>query len=426
MNTFTLTNGLRNFLLVLIGIGVLSMGLTWMNDDEFHSRFWSNLLHNASFFTLISLLAAFFIAVCITAYAGWHTVFKRVFEAFSMFLIPGIALMVIIALAVYFHANHLYHWADTAVVEADPVLKGKSSFLNVNWYLFGTLIIGGVWAWFAYKLRSLSIAEDSVSGEANFATHRKMRFYAAIFLPIAGFTSCALVWQWIMSVDSHWYSTLFAWYTLASAFVSMIALTIIAIIYLKANGYYQNVTQEHLHDLGKFLFAFSIFWTYLWFSQFMLIWYANIGEETIYFRERYDRYPVLFFANIAVNFVLPFLVLMRNDTKRKIGSLTFVAIVVFIFHWVDYFLMIKPGVNLTREEVMNHGAHTEGTHDMAAHHAHHGAEFINGFTLPGFLEFGTFLGFLGFFLLVAAIVLSKSSLTPKNDPYLQESLHHHV
>lgn len=423
MNTFALTNGLRNFLIILIGIGVLSLGLTWINDDDLHSRFWSNLLHNATFFTLISLLATFFIAVCITAYAGWHTVFKRIFEAFSMFLIPGVALMLIIALAVYLHGNHLYHWADKSVVETDPVLKGKSSFLNVNWYFFGTLIIGGTWAWFAYKLRALSIAEDNLNADPDFSTHRKMRIYAATFLPIAGFTSCALVWQWIMSVDSHWYSTLFAWYTLASAFVAMIALTIIVLIYLKAQGYYQNVTQEHLHDLGKFLFAFSIFWAYLWFSQFMLIWYANVGEETIYFKERYERYPVLFFANIAVNFVLPFFVLMRNDTKRKIGSLIFTAIVVFIFHWIDYFLMIKPGVNLTREEVLHHGMQSEDGLEAVAHH---GSQFISGFTLPGFLELGTFLGFLGLFFMVAAFVLSKSQLTPKNDPYLQESLHHHV
>jgi hypothetical protein len=418
MNQFVFEGRLKTFLLALIGIGLLSLGLSYgMADDAYHSRFWSNLLHNSVFFTAISLLATFFIAVCITAYAGWHTVFKRIFEAFSMFLIPGIGLMVLIAITVYFHMNHLYHWADADAVDSDPILAGKSSFLNVNWYLFGTVIIGAIWIWFAHKMRNLSLAEDKSTPDSNFSIHRQLRFWGAIFLPVAGFTSCAMIWQWIMSVDAHWYSTLFAWYSLTSAFVSMIALTIIVLLYLKSRGYYEEVSDEHVHDLGKFLFAFSIFWTYLWFSQFMLIWYANIGEETVYFKERYERYPILFFSNIAVNFLVPFLILMRNSTKRKAGTMLFTAGVVLFGHWVDYFLMIKPGVFLTLEEAIQ---------GVPAYKLERTMEFVNGFTLPGFLELGTFLGFLGFFLYVSFEILSRSALVPANDPYLKESLHHHV
>ena len=146
-----------------------------------------------------------------------------------------------------------------------------------------------------------------------------------MFLPLAGFGSAFVVWQWIMSVDAHWYSTMFAWYTGASWFVSMIALTILLLLFLQSMGYYKNVSVEHYHDLGKFLFAFSIFWTYVWFSQYMLIWYANVGEETIYFRERVDNYPALFYLNLLINFIAPFFILMRNDTKRKMGSLGFAA-----------------------------------------------------------------------------------------------------
>jgi len=370
-------------------------------------------------------MATFFIAVCITAYAGWHTVFKRIWEAISMFLVPGLILMAIIGITVYGHLNHLYHWADDKAVAEDPILLGKAGFLNKNWYLFGTIIIVSVWAFFAFKLRSLSIAEDEGT-DSSFGHHRTMRKYAAIFLPIAGFTSCAMIWQWIMSVDSHWYSTLFAWYSLTSAFVAMIGLTILLLIYLKSLGYYQNVTKHHIHDLGKFLFAFSVFWTYLWFSQFMLIWYANVGEETIYFKERYDNYPVLFFSNLAINFLVPFFVLMRNDTKYKLGSVSFVAIVVFLGHWVDYFLMLKPGILHTFHEVSSHSHGASGVHDAAAHGGEHASHFVSGFTLPGLLELGTLIGFLGLFFYVTLAVLAKARLTPKNDPYLDESLHHHV
>lgn len=444
MNQFVFKSTVKTFLLAFIGIGAICMAMTWFMDDALHTRFWTNLLHNSVFFTGISLMATFFIAVCITAYAGWHVQFKRVWEAFGSFIYVGIGLMTFIAVMVFLHQNHLYHWADDADVATDAVLSGKSGFLNKYWYLFGTLIIGGTWIFFYNRLRALSVAEDEQGAGENFAMHRRMRVYAGIFLPIVGFTSAAMIWQWVMSLDAHWYSTMFAWYSAASWFVSMIALTILLLLYLKANGYYDNVTQEHIHDIGKFLFAFSIFWTYLWFSQFMLIWYANVGEETIYFRERYDKYPILFFGNLMINFLVPFFVLLRNDTKRKFGSVGFVAGVVLLGHWWDYFLMVKPGALHTAHAALEgghghtdatsvaegaHGAAGHGAHgaaDAAGHAAHGASEFVSGFTLPGFLEIGTFLGFLALFLFVTLRSLSKASLVPKNDPYLGESLHHHV
>lgn len=434
MNQFVFEGRLKTILLAFIAVGAVCLGLSWFAGDDLHSRFWSNLLHNSVFFTGISLMATFFIAVCVTAYAGWASVFKRVWEAFSAFLVPGYILMIIIGLSVYMGWNHIYHWSDAASVASDEILQHKAPFLNKNWFLFGTLIIVGSWVFFARKIRSVSLAEDE-NGDASFSHHKSLRKYSAIFLPIAGFSSAAMIWQWVMSVDAHWYSTLFAWYATASWFVSMICLTIMVLLYLKSKGYYESVTQEHLHDLGKFLFGFSIFWTYLWFSQFMLIWYANVGETTGYFKLRRDEYPILFYGNLFLNFLLPFFVLMRNDTKRKFGSLGIISGLVFIGHWWDYFLMIKPGVLHTSHEVGGHGhghggdaAH--GTVEHVGHAVEHGAahasSFVSGFTLPGLLEFGTMLGFLGLFLFVTFSALSKAALVPKNDPYLGESLHHHT
>lgn len=424
MNQYNIPARQRMILFGMMGIGLLSLALTWMGDDQLHTRFWTNFLHNSVFFTGISLMATFFIAVCITAWSGWHAVFKRVWESFSMFLIPGFILMMIIAVATYLDLHHLYHWTDTRLTDVDndmydKILGAKSGFLNKNWYLFGTLIIVGLWVFFAWKLRSLSVSEDTDQG-TDFSNHRLQRVFSAAFLPIAGFSSAAMIWQWVMSLDAHWYSTMFAWYTAASWFVSMIALTIMVIIYLKGKGYYKEVTDEHIHDLGKFLFAFSIFWTYLWFSQYMLIWYANVGEETVYFLTRRDEYPILFYGNLIMNFALPFIILLRNDTKRKYGSVLLVAGIVLFGHWWDFFQMIKPGALHTAHEVI---AEMNGA---VGHAAHHAAEFTPGFTLPGFLEIGTAIGFLGFFLYMAFAALGRAALVPKNDPYLEESLHHHV
>lgn len=435
MNQFTLQSTLKTFFIALMAIGVLSLGITWFTDDELHTRFWSNVLHNSVFFTGIALMAAFFMAASILVYAGWYVAFKRIFEAVASFLLPGFVIMLLLGIANYLHAHHLYHWTDATAVSTDPILAGKASFLNSNFYFFATLICGAAYIYLVTKIRTLSIDEDSETQSNNFATHRKMRFYAAILLPIIGFTAVVLIWQWIMSVDAHWYSTMFAWYSMASLFVSLMCLVALALLYLTNNGYYQNLNKHHIHDVGKFIFAFSVFWTYLWFSQFMLIWYANIGEETIYFRERYDHYPVLFFGNLIINFVLPFLVLLRNDTKWKRGSLSFIAIVVFLGHWLDFFLMIKPGTHLTAQEHLAHSAHGaeaagpdggHGTAEAAGHAVEHVSTFVSGVTMPGLLELGTMLGFLGFFGYFVFTTLSKSKLTPKNDPYIEESLHHHV
>ncbi len=431
MKQFTFEATQKKTLVGLMALGLTCLVLSYFSEPAqiseagFHSRFWSNFLHNAAFFTGMAFMITFVLAAFTTAYAGWHVVFKRIWEAFTLFLLPGLALLAIVGIGNYAHLHHLYHWAAEGITDPanpayDEVLAGKSGFLNNNWYLLGTILLGGGWTFFAYKFRGLSLREDTEGQTAsNFSFHRKTRFWAAVFLPIAAFTGPAMVWQWIMSVDAHWYSTLFAWYTMASWFLGAASLTIMLLIYLKSKGYYEEVTREHLHDLGKYMFAFSIFWTYCWFSQYMLIWYGNVGEETIYFRERLDNYPVLFYGNLVINFALPFLILMRNTTKRRYGTLMFSALLVFVGHWMDFFLMIKPGVLITAQESLHHGA--EGAHGHG-----HGTGFVSGFTMPGLLELGIFLGFTALFIYFVFAQMEKAALVPKNDPYLDESLHHEV
>ena len=213
-----------------MALGLICMGITFIGDDELHTRFWSNFLHNTVFFTGIAFIALFAIAAFITAYAGWYVSFKRVFESMSLFLIVGIILFLVIIAGIWGHMHHLYHWADPESVANDSLLQLKSSFLNKYWYTFGTLIIVGAWYFvFARPLRKLSLEED-LQGTADFKHHKKKRIYAAIFLPIGGFSSAAMIWQWVMSVDAHWYSTLFAWYCTASWFVSMCCMTVILLI----------------------------------------------------------------------------------------------------------------------------------------------------------------------------------------------------
>lgn len=456
----TVTGGLA-----LIGLVLLVVSYFVDGGEGHHMRFWTNLLHNSVFFIGISFMACFAYAAFTTAYAGWFVQFKRVWEAFGMFLLPGLFLMGVIIVGLWTGAHHMYHWNDAEAVATDSILNHKSAFLNPVWYTGATIGFMGLWYFFISRIRQISIDEDT-NGTTAYEHHARIKKYAAPFLIILGFTTAAVIWQWIMSLDAHWYSTMFAWYASASLFVAMTALTIMLLIYLKSRGYFPGINAEHFHDLGKYLFAISIFWTYVWFSQFMLIWYGNVGEETIYFRTRMDNYPVLFWGNLLLNFIAPFFILMRNDTKRKFGTLFFASAIVFFGHWFDYFNMIKPAAR----ETLTHMSHDAGAHgdeehatmDAAGHgddhaaadHAHDDAHataghddhaaaghdehadghestrvflpFKAGYTIPGLLEIGIFLGFLGGFLFFVLSMLTKAPLEPKKDPYFEESLHHHT
>jgi hypothetical protein len=456
----------------LFGLLLLIVSYFVDGGEAYHMRFWTNLLHNTVFFAGISFMACFAYAAFTTAYAGWFVQFKRVWESFGMFLLPAIFLFGIIIVGLFLHSHHMYHWNDEAALETDGLLYHKSAFLNKYWYTFATVGFMGLWYFFISRIRAISIDEDT-NGTTAYKHHARIKAWAAPFLIILGFTTAFCIWQWVMSLDAHWYSTMFAWYASASLFVAMTALTIMLLIYLKSRGYFPGINAEHFHDLGKYLFAISIFWTYVWFSQFMLIWYGNIGEETIYFRLRMDSYPALFWGNILLNFVAPFFILMRNDTKRKFGTLFFASAIVFFGHWFDFFNMIKPGARETMIEMEAHhhdvgygdgehatmsaadygenqaGDHTAAGHDDHAANDHAeagnddgpaGADYSEadhgdgreilpykaGFTFPGLLEVGIFLGFLGGFLFFVLYSLSKAPLEPKRDPYFEESLHHHT
>jgi len=466
LNTqFVFDGKLKRNLMIGMALGVLCLAWSAIGDDEYHTRFWTNYLHNAVFFTGIAFTAMFFLSAQITAFGGWMTAVKRVWEAMSQFMLVGIVLILLIVIGVWGHLHHLYHWNTPGITDPtnplyDRIIAGKSGFLNPVFFTVGTVGFLAIWYFWAYKMRQNSLQQDEHETAA-FDHYKRERKWAATFLPLGGFLSTVFLWQLIMSIDSHWYSTMFAWYSTISVFLGGLALMIMLILYLQSKGYLEYVTREHLHDLGKYLFGISVFWTYLWFDQFMLIWYANVGEETIYFKERMDNYPVLFWGNLALNFIAPFLILMRNDNKRKVGTMFFVCLIVFFGHWWDFFYMIKPGARIAAHEAieLSEGKHSSShqqdaapmtaapaaaSHDHDApsaaaaavvggqnhgddHGDHHDSaltEFKLGYTLPGLQELGVLVGFLSLFLFFFFRQLERAPLLPLKDPYLEESLHH--
>src|SRR5690606_32969788 len=218
----------------------------------------------------------------------------------------------------YLGHNSIFIWMNENMVnpdheDYDKLVAGKAGFLNLPWFIVRGLIFIAGWSAYRYFIRKFSIAQDTADDITNF---KKSFRISAAFLVFYIYTESMMAWDWIMSVDPHWFSTLFGWYVFASMFVSGITVIALMTIYLKAKGYLEFVNDSHIHDLAKFMFGISIFWTYLWFSQFMLIWYSNIPEEVTYFVTRIEDYKLPFFGMLVMNFIFPLLILMNSDYKR--------------------------------------------------------------------------------------------------------------
>jgi hypothetical protein len=295
--------------------------------------------------------------------------------------------------------THIYHWTDSHAVQNDPILKGKTPFLNIPFFIIWTTLTIGLWSILGYKVRKISLDTDRGPMTVEVAKQYiwKNTVWAALFIVWFALTVMSTTpWLWLMSIDAHWYSTMYSWYTFASTWVAGLSLILIFVVYLKNHGYLEYTNREHVHDLGKFMFAFSIFWAYLWFSQFMLIWYANIPEETVYFIPRTKGpYNGVFWFMFIINFLAPLLILMRRGSKRNYGTITIMALIIIFGHWLDFYQMVFASV-LPDHVEMN------------------------------LFDFGIALGFIGIIMLVTGRVLSKYPLVAKNHPFIKESIIHHT
>ena len=402
---FEIPAKMKTWSLALISVGVIAfiLGLITkgMSGDE-HERthFIGTIMYNTIFWTMVCNAAMFFICVITLAMGGWELAIRRVSEAIST-MVPifgGITFVVLIYVVVTGN-HHIYHWLDKEAVDADPILRGKAGFLNPTFFIIWTTLIIGLWSLLGWRMRQLSSEADEapMNNEAGNSFIWRGTIRAALFIVWFALTvGSTAPWLWLMSLDAHWYSTMYSWYTFASTFVSGVALIALWVIYLKNKGYLELANQEHLQDLGKFMFAFSIFWTYLWFSQFMLIWYANIPEETVYFKHRVQgAYKGVFFFNLIINFVCPILILMKRAAKRNYTLMTFMAVLILFGHWMDFYQMVMG--SLSKDHV----------------------------TL-GWLDFGILSLFVGLMIFFVGRALASKPLLPKHHPFLKESIIHQV
>lgn len=363
---------------------------------QLQNKPWAAVYVACIFFLLLTLGVLAFYGIQQVAQAGWSPVLFRVMQGITAYLPIGSVIFFVLLLMSAFHMNHLFVWmadgiTDPAHENYDKLVAGKAGYLNVPFWLIRAAIFLLGWNLYRYYSRKNCLAQDEADDD---------RYYKKNFNISAGFLVFFIVsesimsWDWIMSLDPHWFSTLFGWYVFASFFVSGITTICMVTLYLKGKGYLEHVNTSHIHDLAKFMFGISVFWTYLWFSQFMLIWYANIPEEVTYFITRINDYTLPFWGAVVMNFVFPLLILINTDFKRVTWILVMAGVVILFGHYIDFFNMIMPAT-------------------------------VGDRWFIGVPEIGAVLFFLGLFLLVVFTALTKAPLLPKRNPFIEESKHFH-
>jgi hypothetical protein len=352
------------------------------------ARAFSNLLVGAFLVVGLSVGGVVLLSLLAVAKAGWAVVLKRVFEGFGAFL-PFAAVLLA---AVIPGLRVLYEWARPDA-HTDPLLAAKAAYLNAPFFVLRMGVILSVWIVFSVALRRASLRQDATGDLAE--TRRTVRL-AAGFLVAFAITGCLAAFDWIMSLEPRWFSTIFGFYNVAGILVSTVSAVAVAAIFLHRAGALPDLGPSHLHDLGKLMLAFSTFWAYQWVSQFLLIWYSNIPEETAYFELRWEGgWMPVFFANLVLNWALPFLLLLPRSVKRDARTLLPMALLLLCARWLDLWLMVMPGNFPERP-------------------------------WPGVFELAGVAGPVGLFVFHLARTWARVPLVARRDPYFVESAHHHI
>lgn len=385
---FEFPDQLKTAFSIFIFIGAVTFFAGLLVDKE---RIWHSFLTSSLFVFFLSLGGVFFTAIQHVTKAGWSVNVRRLMEGFGAYIPIGCVL----ALVLLFSGDSLYSWFNKEIVASDSLLQHKSAYLNWSFFLIRLLAFSGIWIFFSQKLTRLSLKQDQ-TGEEEISN--KSIPYSVAFLMLFALSFSFFSFDVLMSLEPHWFSTIFGVYAFTGLFQSFIAALILFVIYFKRAGVLTKdiVNENHLHDLGKFLFGLTIFWAYIAFSQYMLVWYANLPEEAIYYLHRSEHgWKWLSLTLLFFKFVIPFLFLLPRWVKRDEGSLVVISILILIAQYADLYWMIYP--QFDHEHIR--------------------------FGLP---ELGLLVGFIGLFLYSLFHFFSKHPLVPVQDPRQRESSSHVV
>ncbi|WP_317168596.1 hypothetical protein [Blattabacterium cuenoti] len=319
--------------------------------DKKENQPWMSLYIGFFYFTTISLGSLFFLCIQNISKSGWSIVIHPVMEGVSSFLPYGGLMILIILFLNAMGFIHLFHWMDLSLENNNPtsfkydkIIANKKLFLNIPFFLIRSIIYIAGWSFFYFRIKKIS---HMLNVTRSLIFYKQLNRLSVIFIIFFSITSILMGWDWIMSLNPHWFSTLFSWYVLSTYIVTGIGSITIISIYLKKKGYFPFFNENHLHDLSKYLFSTSLLWTYFWFSQFLLYWYGNIPEEIFYFIKREEIYHSVHLWMIIPNFLVPFFGLMSSKSKTNPKIVFIVTCILLIGHYIDIYSLIAPDVKLS-------------------------------------------------------------------------------
>jgi len=343
-NTYRLTDGGR-YGTVALGLGIGGLVLSAVGYLVDPAQFFHSYLTAFVFWLTIGLGGIFFTMLHHLVGARWSVVLRRLAEAIG----ANTPWMIIFFIPLLAGMHELYHWTHAEAVASDQLLQAKAPYLNVGFFIVRAVFYFAVWLLLAYGLYRLSLKQDS--GHTEEIRKKMVRLSAPGMIAFA-VTITFASFDWLMSLDAHWYSTIFGVYIFSGALVGILSFMTITAVYLrKKNILAETITVEHYHDLGRLTFAFTVFWAYMAFSQYFLIWYANIPEETVWFLHRWEGgWKTLSLVLVLGHFVIPFFILITRGAKRKPGFLKIIVIWMFLMHLVDLYWVVMPSLH-------HHGVH---------------------------------------------------------------------
>ncbi len=373
------TRGLSEIRLPLkeaVVVGAIALLADWRLNPH---RAWAGLLWANFFFVSLALAGAVFVAIQNTSSSGWSVAFRRVPEAMTAYLPVGGAVFALLLLA----GRGIFPWASMTDLP-------NAAYLNF-WFLAArTAVFFGAWLWLIGKLKAISRRQDESSDPA--LVEGRMA-WSALFLVVFAGTFTLFSIDWLMALEPRWTSTIYPWYAFGGLFEGGLAALILIVLRLRSRGAYAGVNDHHLHDLGKYLFAFSVFWAYLWFSQYLLIWYSNLPEETVHYLARMQPgWRELFWLNPVVNLAVPFAILLPAARKKRRATLAAACALLLAGHALDLYVLIMPPL-LGSRPVLD------------------------------ILQLLVFAGLAAAFVLTFQRAWAAAPETPRRDPYLEESLH---